>query len=242
LVLISEWESPVYLQNLKGKFDEKPKELAPKGWWRSAALCDIDLDGDKDILLGNEGLNTFYKASETEPIQIMAKDFDENGSIDPILGYYIKGKLVPSAPLGTLSNQIPFVRNIYQNYTDYSKATFENLLPENLTKNALKLQAVELKSGYLENDGSNNFSFKAFPLVLQTSPIRAFHIDNFDIYIEQNTTEDEANLGTQDAGGYYYLKATKKGLIAIAGKPTMPINEGFYATQFFEKRVIIRRK
>jgi enediyne biosynthesis protein E4 len=191
-------------------------------------------------------LNTFYKASEKEPVHIMAADFDGNGTIDPVLGYFIKGKLVPSSHLSTMSNQMPFVRNIYPDFTSYSKATFENLLPDKMTVNALKLQATELGSGYLENDGANNFNFKPFPLSLQTSVINGFNVDtqNHKIYLDQNTTEDEANLGVQDAGGYFHILATKKGPVIkpIRQSENLQINDGIECKIHFSDRFVLRKK
>ena len=43
-----------------------------------------------DIVAGNLGLNCYYKVSSTEPMQLFATDIDGNGSIDPVLFYYIK--------------------------------------------------------------------------------------------------------------------------------------------------------
>ena len=60
------------------------------GWWNAIELFDADSDGDMDMIAGNWGLNTQLKASKTEPVELFWKDFDNNGSIDPFLCYYIQ--------------------------------------------------------------------------------------------------------------------------------------------------------
>src|SRR5512133_4404712 len=52
------------------------------GWWNSISAGDFDNDGDIDYIIGNLGLNSFYKASERYPVSIYAADFDNNGSFD----------------------------------------------------------------------------------------------------------------------------------------------------------------
>lgn len=59
----------------------------PRGWWNCIQAADLDSDGDLDLVLGNEGLNTIYKATPKQPVTLLAKDFNQDGRIDPILVY-----------------------------------------------------------------------------------------------------------------------------------------------------------
>ena len=43
---------------------------------KKIVLDDIDNDGDIDILAGNLGLNTQYRASQKEPMTLTYGDFD----------------------------------------------------------------------------------------------------------------------------------------------------------------------
>ena len=60
-----------------------------KGWWTSIVPGDFDNDGDMDYVVGNLGLNSFYKASKQYPVSIYAKDFDNNGSFDAVPTLYL---------------------------------------------------------------------------------------------------------------------------------------------------------
>jgi len=57
------------------------------GWWNSLSAADFDKDGDIDYVAGNFGLNTRYKVSQSQPMEIIAKDFDRNGTLDPVCSY-----------------------------------------------------------------------------------------------------------------------------------------------------------
>jgi hypothetical protein len=39
-------------------------------------------DGKKDLILGNKGTNTTYKASAANPFKLFVNDFDRNGTIE----------------------------------------------------------------------------------------------------------------------------------------------------------------
>ena len=56
----------------------------------------MDNDGDKDLVAGNWGLNSQLRANAEEPATLVWKDFDNNGSLDIFLCYYLQGKSYPS--------------------------------------------------------------------------------------------------------------------------------------------------
>ncbi|HEX5170777.1 MAG TPA: FG-GAP-like repeat-containing protein, partial [Cyclobacteriaceae bacterium] len=90
LIIVGEWMPVTIFKNDKGHFT-KMKELNT-GWWNSIAEGDFDADGDVDYIVGNLGLNSVLQAFENKPVSIYAKDFDGNGSMDPIISRYIEGK------------------------------------------------------------------------------------------------------------------------------------------------------
>ncbi len=47
------------------------------GWWMSLDTGDFDRDGDIDLIAGNWGLNSKYKASDEHPVALYAGDFGD---------------------------------------------------------------------------------------------------------------------------------------------------------------------
>ena len=85
LILTGEWMPITFLKNDHGVFKNVTGNtgISDKlGWWNSIVAGDFNHDGKTDYIVGNTGLNTFYKASEKYPVYITAKDFDKNGSFD----------------------------------------------------------------------------------------------------------------------------------------------------------------
>ena len=68
--------------------------LTLTGWWNRMHLADMDGDGDMDLIAGNWGLNSPIKVSKAEPVTMYYNDFDNNGSIDPLICYYIQGNSI----------------------------------------------------------------------------------------------------------------------------------------------------
>ena len=82
LAVAIEWGSPRIWSNDRGALTETTAEagLADKaGWWMSLGVGDFDGDGDLDLLGGNWGLNSKYKASPEHPVSLYAGDFGDGG-------------------------------------------------------------------------------------------------------------------------------------------------------------------
>ena len=92
LALAGEFMPVTFLKNQNGKL-ALAKETGIekyKGWWNSLSAGDFDNDGDIDYIAGNLGLNSLNRASETNPITIYAKDFNNDGNYDAIPTVYYK--------------------------------------------------------------------------------------------------------------------------------------------------------
>ncbi|GAB3996992.1 VCBS repeat-containing protein [Spirosoma daeguense] len=211
LVLAGEWMPITILQGAgKSKVNytlqPSPSKLSlPTGWWQSLAQGDFDNDGDMDFIVGNEGLNTLYSASEREPVRMTAKDFNNDGTFDPIMGYYIKGTSYPAVPRDALIQQVIQYRRKYQHYADYATVTYADLFSDDDLKGAYQTQATYLQSAYIENRGNGQFRIKPLPRLAQQSPIYGivpydFNQDgNLDVMLTGNFHPNEVNMGRQDA-------------------------------------------
>ncbi len=141
------------------------------GWWNSIAAGDFDKDGDIDYAAGNLGLNTQYKVSQIEPMRIIAKDFDMNGSLDPVCSYYVQGKSYPIYHRNILLSQIPSLKNKYKTYEDYAKASIDDIFPENTLKDAYIRDCRFFESAWIENLGNGTFRIHPLPIEAQISPV-----------------------------------------------------------------------
>ncbi len=211
-------EIPIHWQDAEGK------PINMSGWWNNITMADFDNDGDQDILAGNQGINGFIKPIPNQPVYIYTKDFDGNGSIDPVLAQYFETSdgtsLKPIHTRDDIMKQLVSLKKVYPTYDKFSKASFEELLNiKNLKTETLSAHIFQ--SIYAENIGNNTFRVIHLPQVCQTSPINDFlvgdwDLDGFkDVLIVGNNYSAEANYGRHDAMVGIYLKGTKNGFIPI---------------------------
>ncbi len=232
LLLAGEFMSITIIENINGVLENSP-HFSPQasGWWRSLAQGDFDKDGDPDLLVGNLGLNTDYKASPAEPMRLYNNDFDKNGETDPILTQYTDGVEYPIVSRDQILKQIPPVKVRFNSYKAYANATFADLFKNPEKKGMQVLEVQQLQSCYIENKGNFQFEIKPLPLEMQTAPIQDFEITdlNDDGHLDAiaigNDYSTEVVIGRYDAftgavllgdgeGNFDFQKGTKIGLKA----------------------------
>lgn len=182
LIIVGEWMPIRIFLNQKGKLKDRSTEFikfGSSGWWNTIYADDMDADGDKDLVIGNLGLNAQFKASEKEPMSIYYKDFDENGSVDPIFCYYIGGVSYPAASRDDLMDQLPSLKNKFLEYHKYANATINDLFTADQLKDAKMLKAELLETVYLENTGKG-FNLKQLPVEAQYAPVYAIASSDID--------------------------------------------------------------
>jgi hypothetical protein len=176
----------------------------------------MDGDGDKDLIIGNLGLNAQFKASEKEPLNLYYKDFDNNGSIDPVFCYYINGVSYPAASKDDITDQLPGLKNKFLEYYKYSEATIKDLFTSDQLKDAGVLKAEILKTVYLENTGKG---FKLIPLPVEAQYAPVYAITSLDanrdgkkdLLFAGNNTWTRIKFGQFTSGNGTLLSGNGKG-------------------------------
>ena len=113
LMLVGEWMPITLLTNKNGTFQNITNEVGFKdteGWWNCIVQGDFDQDGDMDYVAGNFGLNSQLTTSIEQPVSIYAKDYDNNGSVDPILSCYDEGKNYPVFSKDDIQQQLTILK------------------------------------------------------------------------------------------------------------------------------------
>jgi hypothetical protein len=177
LILAGEWMPVTILENEKGVFKNKTASAGvagETGWWNSIAAGDFDNDGDMDYIVGNLGLNSFYKASSKYPVRVYGKDFDNNGIYDMVPSLYLpnqQGELeeYPAEGRDDMLKQLNSLRRKFPAYKDFALATMNDILSAKDREGALILEANEFETCYLRNDGNGKFSFHPLPKQVQIS-------------------------------------------------------------------------
>jgi hypothetical protein len=228
LILAGEWMSLRIFKNRNGKLTDITDSSGLKnitGFWRSITVADIDNDGDLDIIAGNLGLNNPYHISDQTPAEIVAKDFDRNGIIDPVFCYYMKNEnggyqLSPGISRDQFAMQVPSIKKRFEQNELYAKAPMDEIFPEEDMVGALTLPCNETRSGYFENEGKGKFTFHPFLMAAQMAPVNAILVDDFDgdgkkdILLAGNEYEYNVMVGRMDASYGLLLKGDGKGNFA----------------------------
>ena len=230
LVLAGEFLPVTILINTGTGFENQTADYMPvtlSGWYGSLSKADMDGDGDLDLIAGNFGLNSQFEANENKVLRLYASDFDQNGSIDPILECFVGDKMYPFPSRDELLDQMASMRSKFTDYASYSKATIEDLFTTQQLENAQVLEANSLESIYLENKG-DHFEAKALPKIAQSFPIYAIlPIDvnkdgNMDLVLGGNQSQTRIRIGKIDAGLGLVLIGDGKGNF----KPLSPKESG----------------
>lgn len=225
LVAVGEWMPVMFLRNDHGVFKNVTTNtgISDKlGWWNTIAAGDFEHNGRIDYIVGNTGLNTFFKASDQYPVYITAKDFDNNGSYDAFPSVFLKdqdGKMkeFPAHTRDDIVKQMIGMRVKFQNYKSFATATMDEVLPPEMRKGALRLKANTLQSVYLRNDGNGKFTMINLPTQAQLSELCGMCVDDFDgdgnldVVINGNDYGTELTTGRYDAFNGLMLKGDGKG-------------------------------
>ncbi len=227
LILTGEWMPIKILKNDKGIFKDITATTGidnKLGWWSSIIPGDFDNDGKTDYIVGNLGLNSFYRASEKYPVKIYAKDFDNNGSYDAVPSIFLptsqtdpEKKEYPVHTRDDMIKQMPGFRFKFPNYKSYATATFDKMFTKEELKNALVLKANYFGNSFLKNLGNGKFEIIPLPAAAQYSCMNGMAAEDFDgdgnldLLITGNDFSTEVSVGRYDACNGLLLKGNGRG-------------------------------
>ncbi|MGN6800280.1 MAG: VCBS repeat-containing protein [Ginsengibacter sp.] len=236
LIVVGEWMPVTFFKNEGQSFKIVKSGIGDHiGWWNSIVSGDFDNDGDMDYIVGNLGLNSNYVGTPEKPMTLIAKDLDYNGTIDPMVFCYMLGpdsiyKPYPMATKDDMIKQVSDLKQKFPTYNAYGYATMNDIWSDEDKQDALIVQANDMQSSYIENEGNGHFSIKPLPLEVQKAPVygmKSMDVDgdgNLDVLMVGNDYSMDPYSGRHDAFMGLCLKGDGRGAFI----PTTLQQSGFF--------------
>ncbi|MBE2214836.1 MAG: CRTAC1 family protein, partial [Opitutaceae bacterium] len=215
LVLALEWGGVRVWRNDSGRgFTDRSEALgfaaAGTGWWSSLAVADFNGDGRCDIVAGNVGLNTPYRATPEHPALLFHGSFEPGRPPQLLEARHDGERLMPWRGRRQFGAAIRSVLKRFPTNDDFARATIGELVGEDRLAAAQRFAATELRSGVFLSAPGGAYRFVALPRLAQIAPLQGavtgdFDGDGFiDIYALQNSYAPIPSVG-RFAGGLSQL-------------------------------------
>ncbi len=175
LAVAGEWMPLTIFENRAGSL--RKAEFATldsmSGFWTALAAADLNRDGLPDLVAGNHGLNTRFKATAERPISMYVNDFDGNGSAEQLITVYNGPEAYPLVLRHDLVEQMPVLKKKYLQYSAYKEQRISDIFPQELVDRAYAWQVTETRSMAFLNESGGGFSAKPLPMEAQLAPLFA---------------------------------------------------------------------
>ncbi len=177
LIVAAEWQPLLFFKNTKTGFVKvsmNPHLDTLRGWWKCVVPGDFNDDGLTDFLIGNQGLNSYLKATPAEPLMLYYNDFDDNKVNEPIALHYLKGEQGFLYDRNMLCEQMPKFRNKFLTYRSYATAKVGDVISQEKLKTSKRFTANFFNSIWIENKGNFHFEAKELPVDAQFATMNSF--------------------------------------------------------------------
>lgn len=227
LVVVGEWMPVKVFVNKDGKLNDQSREYLDKeyrGLWNKLEIADVNADDWPDLVIGNAGTNLQFKVAPRQPAELYFKDFDNNGSVDPVFCFHIQGTSYPYLTREELMRQLSYFRQRFDNYKSYAGVTLGNLFSGEELSGAGPLRIDHLKSS-LFLGGEKGFRYQELPNQAQYAPVHAIQVFDFDrdgtedILLCGNDSHFKIRLGKADANYGMLFRGNGQGAFDYAPAP-----------------------
>ena len=220
LIVVGEWMPITVFENNKGQFTNTTEEAGfdkTNGLWNCIAASDLDQDGDIDLVIGNHGLNSRFKASKEKPMILYVNDFDGNKSAEQIISLYNGDQSYPLALRHDLVMQLPNLKKKYLRYENYKGQQVNDIFSEKQVRTSAKSEVYNMASSIALNNGDGTFTLTPLPQEAQFSSVHSILLEDLDkdgitdILLGGNFYRSKPEVGIYDGSYGLVLKGNGEG-------------------------------
>ncbi len=233
LIVVGEWLPISVFMHEGNKLVNRTSTYFDKeyrGWWNKIAASDFNNDGKPDLIVGNVGTNMQFHATDLEPAELYYKDFDKNGSVDPLFCTYIQGKSYPYITRDELVKQLVTFRRRFTSFESYASITITDLFKKDELKTSGHRSINRMETTCFISQPSGNYAIKELPIQAQFSPVHTIIIQDLDrdgiedLLLCGNNANFKIRLGKSDSNHGMVFKGLGQGAFSYVNQSASGLN------------------